>query len=240
MMTEYSWQARSCRVGAALSSHLPEWGRGLVLCLLVCASAARAQPDCGMPGWAEVAVTPSGPICHRAVQDSAQPMVMIAATLPVGPDRVRDVVTDYDHFAEFIPYLQESRVLARDGTRQWVYHRLRFPAPVAERAYVISSSETAGDRQRAMRIEWRLSTRTFVDIDTGGAVRPDRLEGFWDLRPRAEGNATEARYAVLSEPGGLLPEWLVTRLTDRYVQQVMAAVRERCLAEAGVLHRPDR
>ena len=43
--------------------------------------------------------------------------------------------------------------------------------------------------------------------------------------------STEAHYAVHSDPGGIVPGWLVTGMTERYIQQVVEAVRHRL--EAG-------
>jgi hypothetical protein len=44
------------------------------------------------------------------------------------------------------------------------------------------------------------------------------------LCPLENGLATEARYAVHSDPGRFIPDWLVVKMTDRYIQQVIAAV----------------
>jgi hypothetical protein len=32
---------------------------------------------------------------------------------------------------------------------------------------------------------------------------------------------------VHSDPGGIIPDWLVTRMTDRYIQEVIMALRRR-------------
>ena len=181
----------------------------------------------GVPDWVSVAVTPAGRIYHRDLDHSPVPMVMIATTFSAKPARVHAVVTDYDRFAEFIPNVLESRVLARHGAHQWVFHHLRFAGPVADRAYVIRSSSGQGSAEAGYRVEWRLSRRQFPGVDVSAAIKPRRLSGFWDLRPAADGTATEARYAVHSNPGGLIPAWLVVRMTDRYVQQVIEAVGAR-------------
>lgn len=181
------------------------------------------------PHWVPVAETGAGRIYHRDVEASPVPMVMIGAKLEAAPARVHTVVTDYDRFAEFIPHVLESRVLAREGNHQWVFQHLHFAGPVADRAYVLRSSEVKSAAESGYRVEWRLAGRRFPAADLQAGVRPRRLSGFWELRPSAEGAATEARYALHSDPGGLIPAWLVTRMTDRYVEQVIEAVRERLL-----------
>jgi ribosome-associated toxin RatA of RatAB toxin-antitoxin module len=185
------------------------------------------------PGWVPVAVTRAGSIYHRDFQDSAVPMIMIATTFAAEPARVHAVVTDYDRFAEFVPNVLESRVLARRGADQWVFHHLRFAGPVADRAYVIRSSDVRRSADTGYRVEWRLSRRQFPGVDVSAGIRPRRLSGFWELRPAAHGAATEACYAVHSDPGGFIPAWLVARMSDRYVQQVIEAVGQRLRGDSA-------
>jgi hypothetical protein len=199
----------------------------MLLSLLLPPVTLPAGPAAAEPaGWSLAAMTDAGRIYHRGMDGSPIPMLMIVTTFHSTPAQVTAVVTDYDHFAEFIPYVLESRVLQREGHHQWVFHRLRFPGPVSDRAYVFRSTGSQPG-ERHFRVEWRLSERQFSGVDQAPGIRPKRFSGFWDLRPDAGGGATLARYAVHSDPGGLVPAWLTTRVTDRYVQQVIEAVRRR-------------
>ena len=185
-------------------------------------------------GWRLIETTVAGKIYHRAVEGSSIPRAMIVATFDAPPERVHVVVVDYEHFAEFIPNVFTSRVVAHEGNAQWVYHHLRFPGPVADRVYLIrSTSREHRSRQPYYRVEWALDDRPFPDIDLSVGVQPDAFSGSWELRSIGNPNTTEGRYAVHSEPGGLIPAWLVTRMTDRYIQQVVEAVRQRLVAGEG-------
>jgi len=201
----------------------------VLICLLLQIGTTAADETLAgeADGWVAVAMTGNGQIYHRAVEGSPVPMVMMATTFRADAARVQALVSDYDHFAEFIPNVQESRVLMRDGSQQWVFHHLHFPGPVADRVYVFRSTASGGSAEPGYRVEWQLSDRLFPGIDTAAGIRPRQFSGFWELRPAAHGTVTEARYAVHSDPGGLIPAWLVARMTDRYVQQVIGAVRER-------------
>jgi hypothetical protein len=203
-------------------------------CLLLGCAGSRAEgvietvTETGYAPWQAVGNTRHGQIFHRAVAGSSLPEAMIVARFAAPPARVHALVTDYGHFAEFIPNVAESRVLQQSGDKQWVFHQLHFAGPVADRAYVIESSTAASrPREHYYRVDWRLSERAFPGGEGGAGIRPRAFSGFWDLRPIADGLATEARYAVHSDPGGLIPDWLVTQVTDRYIQQVIAAVRRR-------------
>jgi hypothetical protein len=191
------------------------------------AGASGRTPDTG--GWQQVASTTAGRIYHRDVEQSSIPMVMIETTFRAGPARVHAVVTDYDHFAAFIPNVSESRVLRRDGDAQWVFHHLHFPGPVSDRAYILKSTDVGDPGTGGYRVEWRLAARRFPDVDLTVGIQPRVLNGFWEIRPSSDETVTAARYAVHSDPGGMIPAWLTAAMTDRYVQQVTEAVRERLL-----------
>jgi ribosome-associated toxin RatA of RatAB toxin-antitoxin module len=180
------------------------------------------------PPWQLIADTGQGRLYHRDVADSSLPEAMIVTHLDAPPGRVFALVTDYDHFPEFIPDVAQSRVLERDGERSWVFHHLHFGGPVADRVYVIES-RNAVNRPTEMRyrVEWELADRHFPVLDRTPGVRPRAFSGFWDLQPLDGGAYTQAAYAVHSDPGGMIPGWLVTVMTDRYIQQVITALRRR-------------
>ena len=184
--------------------------------------------DLDEDGWGQVERTAAGQMYHREVTGSPIPWVMIVASFKSTPERVHQLVTDYDHFPEFIPNVRQSRVLERQGNQQWVYHHLVFPAPVSDRAYVIKSTDSAGHpAQPYYRVDWQLDKRSFPGIDLTAGIRPEVFTGFWELRAVAGSNTTVAYDAVHREPGGCIPGWLVTTMTERYVQQVVDAVRSR-------------
>jgi len=194
----------------------------------VAALIAGTATETGNAPWQAVDDSRQGQIYHRAVTGSSLPEAMIVARFTAPPARVHALVTDYGHFAEFIPDVAESRVLLQTGARQWVFHHLHFAGPVADRAYVIESTDAASrPQEHYYRVDWALSSRDFPGINYTAWIRPRAFSGFWDLRPVENGLATEARYAVRSDPGGFIPDWLVVKMTDRYIQQVIAAVAQR-------------
>jgi len=205
--------------------------RFTVFCCFLCMSLTTGAGEVtgtDAPPWRMIADTPQGRLYHRAVEGSSLPEAMIVTRLNAPPARVHALVTDYDRFAEFIPNVSESRVLRQEGSRQWVFHHLHFGGPAADRVYVIESSDVASrPPEQHYRVEWKLSDRHFPVLDRAAGVRPAAFSGFWDLRPLDGGTATQAVYDVHSDPGGIIPDWLVTRMTDRYIQQVIMALRRR-------------
>jgi len=200
---------------------------GLVLlCLCPCTDSTLAADACAH--WQPVLKTPEGQVFHRCRRGSAIDDVMIMSLFRTSPERLYALVTDYEAFENFIPDVIESRVLEKSGTVQWVYHHLRFPGPVADRVYVMKSTgEVTGTPPDTWRVEWALSDRVFPQVDMTAGIRPNSLSGFWVIEAADEAGMTRAQYAVYGDPGGLVPAWLVMRMTDRYVQQVVAAVRRQ-------------
>lgn len=191
--------------------------------------ALKSAGASGCQQWLPVRQSDAGTLYRRCREDSDLPEVMIRTRFQAPPGRVFAVVTDYDRFAEFIPHVRVSRVLdsQADGTR-WVYHQLHFPAPVADRVYVIRSQDRASRPAGGYyRVEWALAEREFSILQDAAGVQPVAFSGFWELAPADGGKATDARYSVHSDPGGLVPDWLVARMTGRYMEQVVAAIRQR-------------
>jgi hypothetical protein len=196
-----------------------------VLCgLCLYGTVAHAEDDCRV--WHGARQTEQGTLLHRCVGDSPIDEVMIETRLQADPQRVFALVNDYEAFEEFIPDVADSRVLEQQGTVQWVYHRLHFPGPVMDRVYILKSSGMAVGAQH-WRVNWALSGRKFPHLAMAEGIRPSRLSGFWEIRSGERPGWTSARYAVHTDPGGRIPAWLVMRMTDRYVQQVVEAVRRR-------------
>ncbi len=190
------------------------------------AAASRAQPI--GQGWQLVKEVEGIRIFHRRMHGSAYPQAMARTVFGAPPQRVHAVVSDYDHFADFIPYILESKTLGRREGIRWVYQRLRFPGPISDRRYIIRVEDLLGQaRDGYYRVQWRLASNEIYPIPNRSGVVPTIMSGFWDLRPAADGTETDAAYVVHLDPGGMLPAWLMSFAADRYLSKVMAAVRDR-------------
>lgn len=195
----------------------------LLLGLLAAAPAPGADQH-----WLPVRKFPEGTIFHRRTELSAYSWVMIRTTFAAPPEEVFALVNDYDRFAGFIPNVAESRVVLTEGHSRLVYHHLHFPGPVTDRVYLMESSDASSRPDvHDYRIEWQLSGRMVAGVDLSGGVRPNAFSGFWQLKQGALPGTTDAEYAIYSDPGGLVPAWLATTMTDRYVRQLVSAIRLR-------------
>lgn len=191
-------------------------------------------------GWQAVSEQNGLRLYTRAVPGSAVPAVLTRVRIEVPPARLFAVITDYDRFAEFVPYVAHSRVVYRDGGLRRVSQHLRFPGPVAERHYVIESKDNVTPSpQERWRVEWRLIAESDLPASGKTGIRPNAFTGYWELTPAAGGTATDAIYSLYFDPGGALPAWLVTLAMNRYLPKVIEAVRARARGTDGLSPAPD-
>jgi hypothetical protein len=222
-----------------------EGGLPAVLARLLCvllilsptAPASGADPDMVPRDWKFVSENDGVRLYHRESAGSRVPAALVHAWFSAPPSAVHAVITDYRDFPEFVPDVVQCREIDSASGVRWIYQRLHFPGPVADRHYVIRVTEHAGEPQGSRyRIEWRLENGPLPVEGISPALVPKHLSGFWELRGRDGGSRTEAVYAIHSDPGGMTPAWLVILYTDRYLRQVIEAVEGRLLS-AG--HRGD-
>lgn len=179
-------------------------------------------------GWQAVSERDGLRLYNRAVPGAIVPAALARVRIEVPPARLFAVITDYDRFAEFVPYVTSSRVLRHEAGLRRVSQHLRFPGPVADRHYVIESrdSVTSPPRER-WRVEWRLVAESDSPASGETGITPAAFTGYWELTPVAGGMATDAIYSLHFDPGGALPAWLVTFAMNRYLPKVIDAVRAR-------------
>lgn len=138
------------------------------------------------------------------------------------------VISDYDHFSDFIPMVRESRVLKRDTRAIWVYQRLGMPSPITDRHYII---KVVDDLHAAptgiIEVTWSLDRTQSMSRASNDAIMPDAFSGSWHLRDLGLQGDCDAVYTIHVDPAGVLPGWLFVNMSERCLIQVMNAVRKR-------------
>jgi hypothetical protein len=173
------------------------------------------------------------------VPGAAVPAALARVRIEVPPARLFAVITDYDRFAEFVPYVVHSRVVYRENGLRRVSQHLRFPGPVTDRHYVIESRDSYTPLpQEHWRVEWRLVPEPNRPAPGEAGITPAAFTGYWELAPVSSGAATDAIYSLHFDPGGALPAWLVTFAMNRYLPKVIDAVRARAIGSDGISPAP--
>jgi hypothetical protein len=190
-------------------------------------------------GWYPVSERGGLRLYNRAVPGAAVPAALARVRIEVPPARLFSVITNYDRFAEFVPYVARSQVVYREDGLRRVSQHLRFPGPLADRHYVIESRDNyTSFPQERWRVEWRLVPETNRPAPDETGITPAAFTGYWELTPVSGGAATDAIYSLHFDPGGALPAWLVTFAMNRYLPKVIDAVRARAAGSDGISPAP--
>ena len=124
------------------------------------------------------------------------------------PERVFDVIVDYDRYAEFLPEVKEARSSNRRATRSTSHYGIDL-----REAHPLHAPH-AEERPRTVR--W-----TFVK---GELMRDNR--GSWTLEPMPDGK-TRATYTIEVGVGPLVPRAIVNALVDQSLPKMLEAFKKR-------------
>lgn len=198
------------------------------VCWLVPGGAAAPVAGAAAGEWTRVRQVDGVEVYRQPVEGSDIPAVRGRTRFDAPVSDVFRAISDYDHFAAFIPSVSESRVVERDDRATWVYQRLGFPLPVADRHYIIkvvNDLHVAG--AGVIDVGWQLDTARSASLLSTDALLPAAFSGAWHLEALANQAGCDALYTIHVDPAGALPDWLFVRVTERYVVKVMNAVRKR-------------
>jgi len=200
------------------------WGA----CWLVSSGVAAPVAGAAAGEWVRARQVDGVEVYRQTVEGSDIPAVLGRTRFRAPVSDVFRVISDYDHFAGFIPSVSESRVVERDERATWVYQRLGFPLPVTDRHYII---KVVNDLHAAgagvIDVGWQLDKVRSASLSSTDALLPAAFSGSWHLEALADHAGCDAVYTIHVDPAGALPDWLFVRLTERYVVRVIDAVRKR-------------
>jgi hypothetical protein len=203
------------------------------LCLPAFAAAAPLA-DPVAAGWEFVRRVDDVTLYRKPVTDSRIPALLAHTLFRASAAEVFRTISDYDHFARFIPSVTESRVLQHDAQQIRVYQRLGLPLLIADRHYIIKVIDDLHDADAGnVRVSWQLDRDGSAALPAGRAVVPEDVSGDWRLATPADSTICDAAYSIHVDPGGKVPEWLFTGAAERYVIRVVEAVRK----ELALRHR---
>ena len=190
-----------------------------------CSTAAHTRAAC----WTALVALLMAPAigatettCATVVRETDGVYIVTSSFMVAAPASVaREVLTDYDHIARFLPDVQLSRVVERRGTLAVVQQEAvaRFMM-FSRRIYLLLEVE---EEPRLIRFRDR-DRRSF-----------ERYEGSW--RVVEQGRQVSIAYELRAKPAFDVPEFLLKRLLKRDAQQMITRLQDeiagRATAPAG-------
>jgi hypothetical protein len=164
-------------------------------------------------------------IFTRAKEGSSVREVKAMGEIDAPAERVFKVIGDYDHYTEFMPYLRESRVVAREGKATFVYGYVA-PPMVSNRDYTLKIiDDSVGGDSPMFKVSWTPANDRGPPT-RGGTVRLAINSGSWTLEPTPDGK-TFATYYLYTDPAGSIPTFLVNKANRESLPDVVKAIRKR-------------
>jgi hypothetical protein len=206
---------------------------GLVV-LLWCVIPLGWSLDVQRPGtgWTEAYRSAELVIFTKDVEKGRR--IVAIAEVDARPEVVFNVVNDFDHYPEFMPYVIESRVLSRNGDSEVVAYNRIAPPFVAERDYPLKFRMTRGNLANGgvFRSEWAASPEAEPEVE--GVVRIRLNDGSWVAEPISGGSRTRLTYTLLTNPGGMIPDFVANMSNTVAIPKLFKAVMKRSVEKTGV------
>jgi ribosome-associated toxin RatA of RatAB toxin-antitoxin module len=189
--------------------------------------AAALEASAPGPGWETARKSDDLVVFARENGASGTRDIFAVAEFGAGPEAVFRVVTDYAHYADFMPYVKEARVLERKSeSRVSVYAHISPPL-VDDRDWAIDVTLTSGTAANGgvFKTEWTAIPDAVPARD--GVVRVRLNKGTWTLEPLDGGKRTRVTYKVSTHPGGSIPTWMANKSNTVAIPDLFKAVRKR-------------
>jgi ribosome-associated toxin RatA of RatAB toxin-antitoxin module len=213
------------------------------LCLVALPGRAPANPTQGsgpetpVPGheaavgWELAREAKATRVFARSSPASRMREVLVRSRIAAPPERVLEVITDYARYAEFMPYVEESRVIRELEGASWVFNQLDFPWPIGDRYYTIEIATRRTDSEHPrIRVAWTLADPDPI-LPVGRGVLINVNDGYWELQATPDGKHTDVTYYVHTDPAGALPAWAINFANARAAPEVIDAVRVRATSD---------
>lgn len=176
-------------------------------CAILASRGARADPA-EVAGGLDVQVSNKGAV-----------VTMLASfTVPVGARLAWEVMTDYDHMAQFLPHLESSRIVERrPGNRLLVEQRGEVPLGPLARAF-----------SYVREVELRPYTELRSRVISGTVERADVTTQLF-----SKGGETRVVYSSEVVPGVWLPLGVGNAIIRRNLREQLSWMRAEMVRRGG-------
>ncbi len=178
-------------------------------------------------GWSLVRNKDGVAVYNRKIADSKVHEIMARAEVDAESESVFAVITDFDNWANFMPYVHESEIIDRSDQIEWVYQRIRAPF-IKDRSFVseVTFEKQIGGVGRYV-VKWQLAEERTQELNIKGIIVPKSNTGYWELRPIGDGTRTYVTYYLHADPAGKIPKWMINSANKRTVPSIFKAVRRQ-------------
>jgi hypothetical protein len=169
-----------------------------------------------------------------AVYTREKPGVDVREVKAVGqvdapPEKVFEVVTDYEHQVGNMPYVEKQQVFSRSDKDVTFWAVADFPM-VSRRDWIVKS-RLEKNPSGVYRAAWDPVEVPDAPPAADGVVRLKINTGSWTMEPLDGGKRTLATYQLLTDPGGSIPTFIANKANTTALPELFARVRKRAEAK---------
>ena len=199
----------------------------LTLTKLLFAGLFFFAPDNPNP-WDEVKNDDGIHVWARDVPGSNIREIKAETTVAVSAETVWAVVSDIEHYTEFMPYAIEARVVPGDaGPNARYEYQLIDPPVVDKRDYTLKVVSEVNPTDGKYRRYWTPANEKGPGLKDG-VVRVKICEGYWQAE-RLTDRTARITYWLYTDPGGAIPAWMANKANTTSIPDLIRAVRNRSL-----------
>lgn len=199
----------------------------LLFCFLG-ASSAYADPGSGEPekdGWKLKKETEYIKVYYRESENSRVNELKLTTTVRSSLSALVSMLRDVPNYPNWIYKCTVATPLGSASAAQGRYYtELDFPWPLQNRDMIAFSSLRQDPKTKVVTIQVEGKPR-FME-EKRGIVRIETLSLEWVLTP-LPGGKVRIDYQLLSDPGGMLPAWLINLALDQGPTQTIRGLREQ-------------
>ena len=133
-----------------------------------------------------------------------------SVTVNVPPDKLFDVITDYEKYPEFLPEVKKVKLEGGQGAIKEVTYQVGIKAKVI--TYTLKHTA-----ERPTKLSWTM-------------VRGEMMkgnDGAWTLKPGAQPGTTDATYTIDLKLSSLVPGFIEKALAEQSLPGLLANFKAR-------------